>query len=131
VPATAGYMQLGPAHFLLVLPALACNSTSVYEPGGREFESLRARQLIKGLFRAHRKPVEGYRAHHTNAHLEAQKSALRFPPKYALIVDFLDRISDAVSGAKFIDRPCAWRNGRVVINNDETAARDLWEGIHR
>jgi hypothetical protein len=46
VPATAGYMQQGPAHFLLVLPALACNSTSVYEPGGREFESLRARQLI-------------------------------------------------------------------------------------
>ena len=47
--ATANNIQHRESYFRLELRGLARESTTLYEPGGREFESLRARQLIKNL----------------------------------------------------------------------------------
>ena len=49
VQVTGNNIQHRGLYFRLELQGFARESTTLYEPGGREFESLRARQLINNL----------------------------------------------------------------------------------
>ncbi len=57
VQVTGNNIQHRELYFRLELRGLARESTTLYEPGGREFESLRAHQFIKNLSLASEGPL--------------------------------------------------------------------------